>query len=596
MRVGVFVKQIPQFEAMTLGADGRLQRDGLPLEMNAYCRRAVAQAVALAGSDDEIVVFTLGPAAADDVVREAIAWGDLHGKAATRGVHVCDPAFAGSDTLATARALAAALRQFGPFDLVLCGRNSIDADTGQVGPQVAELLDLPFVHAARNLTQQGSRLDVRTELDDGTQSVTVELPAVVACAERLIDPSKVDPAGRAAVATDRIERVDAAMLGPGPWGAAASPTRVGETRAIRVERTLSWWPDASVGDQVERAVTALQERARSSATPRSVPAPLRSATPTNSAMVVVLAEPGGRTQTLELLTVADRLAGGVAGRVCVIGPKLAVDDHLGDHGADIVVAIDDATTELDLAPTIESFVLGHDVRAILAPGTAFGRELAARLAVRLGSGLTGDAVDVEWHSDRLIAWKPAFGGSVHVAIHCDAPIHLVTIRPGVVEVALARAHQADSERLVGTASGRIHHGVRVRDDDLDRLSAAEIVLGVGRGVPPDRYGELELFRRALGAELAATRKVTDAGWLPRSRQLGITGRSIRPALYFAIGAHGKYNHAVGYRNAGTIVAIDRDREAPVFSTADVGIVGDWAEVVLALVRYASALSESFAGR
>src|SRR6185312_8321887 len=108
MRVAALVKQIPQFEAMTLGPDGRLVREGLELEMNAYCRRAVAEAVELVREHGgDVVVFTLGPPTADDVLREAIAWGDGHGLEAAqiRGVHISDAAFAGSDTLATARAL-----------------------------------------------------------------------------------------------------------------------------------------------------------------------------------------------------------------------------------------------------------------------------------------------------------------------------------------------------------------------------------------------------------------------------------------------------------------------------------------------------------
>src|SRR5262249_35826778 len=135
MRIAVLVKQVPKFEAMELGPGGRLVREGLELEMNPYCRRAVSKGVEVAkASGGTCTVCTLGPPAAEDSLREAIAWG------ADDGVLVTDVAFAGSDTLATARALAAALTREGPFDVVLVGRNSVDADTGQVGPELAEVL------------------------------------------------------------------------------------------------------------------------------------------------------------------------------------------------------------------------------------------------------------------------------------------------------------------------------------------------------------------------------------------------------------------------------------------------------------------------
>ena len=122
LRVAALVKQIPRFEQMTLRPDGRLSREGVELEMNAYCRRAVSVGVALArASAGSCAVYTLGPPSAEDVLREAIVCG------ADRGVLITDPAFAGSDTLATARALAAALRRDQPFDVVVAGRNSVDA-------------------------------------------------------------------------------------------------------------------------------------------------------------------------------------------------------------------------------------------------------------------------------------------------------------------------------------------------------------------------------------------------------------------------------------------------------------------------------------
>ncbi len=118
-----------------------------------------------------------------------------------------------------------------------------------------------------------------------------------------------------------------------------------------------------------------------------------------------------------------------------------------------------------------------------------------------------------------------------------------------------------------------------RDDDIETLARAQVVLGVGTGVTPEEYGSLSPLAAVLGAELAATRKVTDRGWAPRARQVGLTGRSIAPRLYVAVGLSGKFNHMVGVRAAGTILAVNADRAAPVFEHCDVGIIGDWHEAV-----------------
>jgi electron transfer flavoprotein alpha subunit len=231
VRIAALIKQIPAFEEMELGADGRLKREGLDLEMNPYCRRAVAQAVELAqmlAGDHSVTFVTLGPPSAEDVLREALAWAiERHVNA--EGVLVSDPAFAGSDTLATARALAAALEHVGPFDLVLVGRNSVDADTGQVGPELAELLDLPFLTGIRHLNVDAATrvVSARCEHDDGWVQAETDLPAILSTAERLIDPCKVDPPGREAVPASLLRTVRAGELGTGPWGQTGSPTTVG---------------------------------------------------------------------------------------------------------------------------------------------------------------------------------------------------------------------------------------------------------------------------------------------------------------------------------------------------------------------------------
>ena len=107
---------------------------------------------------------------------------------------------------------------------------------------------------------------------------------------------------------------------------------------------------------------------------------------------------------------------------------------------------------------------------------------------------------------------------------------------------------------------------------------------VGAAVPPDEYPLIEPLINVLGAELAATRKVTDKGWQPRARQIGITGRSVAPRLYVGLGLSGKFNHMVGVRAAGTVLAVNRDEDALVWEHADIGIVGDWHDVVPALTQ------------
>jgi electron transfer flavoprotein alpha subunit len=131
----------------------------------------------------------------------------------------------------------------------------------------------------------------------------------------------------------------------------------------------------------------------------------------------------------------------------------------------------------------------------------------------------------------------------------------------------ARLPVVPRESITRSARGRVRVGACVREDDVDALLSAEVVVGVGRGVAPEHYGELDDLLEVLGAELGATRKVTDQGWLPHARQIGITGHSLSPRLVVAIGSSGRFNHMVGVRSAGTVLAVNPDPEAPCSTSA-----------------------------
>ena len=590
LRVAALIKQVPVAESFQLGPTGRLVREGVEFEMNAYCRRAVNEGVILArATGGSCTVITLGPPSAEDVLREAVAWG------ADDAVHLCDEAFAGSDTLATARALTAALRSAGPFDLILFGRNSIDGETGQVPPMVAELLDLPFATGARVVERVGARLRLELELDDGRQEVELALPAVVSVAERLCEPCKVGPEGRAAVPAERVRRVTAAALGPGPWGQAGSPTRVGATRTMTHERARLVL-DGPLDAQVERALRELAQRgalgpagpavARGDARPAAtVPADdgHRDRPAASGPAATVLAEDGRPDVTAELVAAATGLARVVGGPVHVLSTGGIPAPELVAAGADLVVALEGSSLAEDVAAGVAAYVGETRPWALLAPSTAFGREVAGRVAAATGSGLTGDAMGLSVRGGALVAAKPAFAGALVADITSDSPTQMATVRPGVLPAPRAGegAPAREAPRVVRqlTRRGRVRVLGEQRDDDVETLARAGVVIGVGTGVAPDEYAQLGPLAALLGAELAATRKVTDRGWAPRSRQVGLTGRSIAPRLYVALGLSGKFNHMVGVRAAGTILAVNGDRDAPVFGACDVGIVGDWHEVV-----------------
>lgn len=583
LRIAALIKQIPAVEEMQIGPDGCLVRDESDLELSAYCRRAVSKAVELAaaGEGGTVTVVTLGPPAAEEVLREALAWGIDRG-VAMEGILVTDSAFAGSDTIATARALAAVIRREGSFDLVLTGKNSLDADTGQVPPQLAEILDLPFATGVKELTREGETLRLGCELDDSWAELEVRLPAVLSCAERLCDPVKVPAERRAAVPGQLIRRLGAADLGRGPWGRAGSLTDVGECRTTPVHRQRRMAPDASVAVQVKDAVQILLERGalvRGGSRPQTALAATGGAGP----VVAVVADPGHGDLTRELCGLAARLASEAGGSTTLLTAYPTSAAEAGAWGADRLVCFEGTEVEEDMARAVCVWARNTRPWCVLAGSTAYGREVASRVAASVGAGLTGDAMDVEVTGGRLVAWKPAFGGQLTAAVTATSPVQMVTVRAGVLPRWSARRQVAERCTVSVEPRGRVRVRSRRAEGSLEGLAEAEVVIGVGHGVGQSELHRVEELRRVLGAEIGCTRKLTDNGLMPHARQIGVTGRCIAPRLYLAIGTSGKFNHMAGVRAAGTVLAINPDPQAPVWHYSDAGVVATFQECAPLLV-------------
>jgi electron transfer flavoprotein alpha subunit len=287
--------------------------------------------------------------------------------------------------------------------------------------------------------------------------------------------------------------------------------------------------------------------------------------------------------TYELLTLAREL--GTPSAVVLGKGASSVAEKVAAYGAETVyVCEDDAIDSALVAPkaaVLAELVKSKSPAAVLLPSSAEGKEVAARLAVKTGSGLLTDAVGV---TGELVAEQPIFGGAVTVQSKVATGTPIITVRPnstppseapgaGTVEQVSATFSEADTAAKVVD---------RVVEDKGGRpdLGDASVVVSGGRGVGnAENFSIIEGLADVLGAAVGASRAATDAGWYPHQNQVGQTGRTVSPQLYVAVGISGAIQHRAGMQTSKTIVAINKDPEAPIFELADFGLVGDLFQVV-----------------
>jgi len=616
VKIVVCVKQVP--EVSELGFDPgtrRLKRAGVPLQINPFDRRAVLEAIRLREDiGGSVAIVSMGPPQAADALRECLSLG------VDRAVHLSDRAFAGADTLATSRALARAIDRLG-FDLVLAGRFTIDSETGQVGPEVAALLSVPLVGGVRRLTVEPRHEGVAAswlaraecERDDGFAEVECATPMVMTCTDRWKTRVPLVMPDEAAALQHPLEVWTAADLGGSSddYGEPGSPTWVADLQPVASRRrnarvVASDSYDAAV-DAVVAELAAMRADGERVGRGRSLAH--RAATSPDGA-VWVLAElaPDGRLRpvTAELLGAADELAEqlhlGVAAFLVApdLGPRTKAPDvaalaaELGALGADVLLApCGNGVSDEATARVLEAAIARHRPRIVLAPATGLGREVVPRVAARLGLGLTGDAIGVELDGEgRLRQLKPAFGGQLVAPILSKTSPELVTVRPGVLDAAHATPGRPAARVAVlpeGPAdAARVRTiGFTSELGDGPSLDDARVVVCVGWGMGKDSVPLASDLAAALGGVVGATRRVCDGSWLPRQLQIGISGRSVAPDFYLALGVRGSFNHVVGMSRSGRVVAVNRDENAEVFAAADLGIVGDargFVEALLARIR------------
>src|SRR5436189_182366 len=469
MKIAVCIKRVPDSETrVKIAADGKsLEEAGVKFILNPYDEFAVEEALRRKekAGPGEVVVIALGPAAAQETIRTALAMG------ADRGILLQADRIP-TDGLEVAKALAAELKGAG-FDLILFGKMAIDDYNHQVGPMVAELLDLPCVTTVAHLEIEGMKGVAEREIEGGVEVVEFPLPAVLTTDKGLNEPRY-----------------------PALKGIMAAKKK---------------------------------------------PLDVKPAT---------LGAVGGAPEILALTPPPERKEGKIVGE----GPAA---------GAALVGRLREEA-KVRRAPSSR------------CPASATGKDLAPRVAARLGRPLVQDVVDLAVENGAVTVIRPVYAGKALLKLKVTGTPALLSLRPNVfTPVERPKAGTQESAAAGGPAGRVVVKAIKAAEAGALDVAEAPIIVSGGRGLKePANFKVLEQLAAAFAgrAAVGASRAVVDAGWRPHADQVGQTGKTVSPTLYVAVGISGAIQHLAGMRTSKVTVASNKDKDATSSKVGDYGIV------------------------
>lgn len=309
--------------------------------------------------------------------------------------------------------------------------------------------------------------------------------------------------------------------------------------------------------------------------------------------LIIALQRGGKTisTTFELIEAAKTLNGEITTAILSREAETAGQEIANRGGGKVLALTNPAFGVFNdeiFTNVLADLIARHAPEVVLGPATFYGKALFARLAAKLNAPMVSDAIKIAAGDNNVVATRPSYGGSVisEITANNGQPL-LVTVRPKVYNESTSGAGEVVAESV---EESLLQSKMAVTDSKSESggkvsLTEADIVVSAGRGIKgPENIPIVQELADSLGAAMGASRAIVDAGWIAYSYQVGQTGKTVNPKLYIAVGISGAIQHLVGMNSSKAIVAVNKDKEAPIFNVASYGIVGDALEIVPALTK------------
>jgi electron transfer flavoprotein alpha subunit len=624
------IKQVPLPTEMRMGEDGLMDRTKAKSIINIDCQFGLEAGLQLKkqNPDSRLIVCSMGPKSFETALRTAISMGY------DEAYLLSDRKLGGSDTYATGLAISTMLKHLGftkdskdPY-IILAGRQTSDGDTAHVPSQVAENIGIPQATFVESVKADGSgNVVAKRIIEGGYQMMKLPMPCVISLTPTGIPPRKPSLSGAIKARNLKITTfgIDDIGLGTEKIGINGSPTIVVKVINIVSERppiTMSeGYDEASLVDSLianlKKGGNVLEKKEKEAVKENERPDFPKKDFRNGAKGILTWAEvTNGNVSrpSLELLTPARKLATqlGIGTKVMtlMIGKNVQpLAQTLIEHGSDEVIIVENDKLEeylvLPFSSIFEQVIKERKPEIALFAATTSGRELAPRIGMKTDSGVTADCTGLEIgeyvnkkekviYTPILESRRPTYGESKLATILGFVCPQISTARAGTFEVPKrveGREGIVSSFTPVLSDKDFVVEIIKtVRGEGgLQNLFEADIIVSGGRGTTNDNLGLIkslaeELKNQGVNAEWACSRPVVDEGVAEYARQVGQTGKTIRPKVYIAVGISGAIQHIAGMKESEKIIAIDHNPKANIFHHADFGIVGEYQDVLPELIE------------